>query len=261
MDISFQSILLFIITTVIYFVFAKPKLTCADLNDMTQYTHNTGIRAGLYVLVVVLLQFALNMAYMSSKCTGSNGYMSAVAMYTFLPWFFIFGILVLVLMIYPGFKSSFADVIGYFVVSGSANKLFGDILLAPADVGENRETAQSIMKLCSNKSIIVNQINPGNFNDMWNMLTPLMRPEVDEDVKQKMLDMVCLKDNIGEAMWYVYAALLLSSIVYYKLATSGCNKSVQQLKKEHDSYVQDMESQKAKEEQINAVGGSQYMLN
>jgi hypothetical protein len=59
-----------------------------------------------------------------------------------------------------------------------------------------------------------------------------------------------LKDNIGEAFWYVYTAILISSIVYYNLATRGCVKSVDQLKSDHEAYVQSQEEAK-KQEDIN----------
>jgi hypothetical protein len=64
------------------------------------------------------------------------------------------------------------------------------------------------------------------------------------DIKQKLLDLVILKDNIGEAFWYVYTSILISSIVYYNLATRGCIKSVEQIKSDHDNYIK-------KEEELN----------
>ena len=61
---------------------------------------------------------------------------------------------------------------------------------------------------------------------------------IENDYKTQMLNLVVLKDNIGEAIWYVYTALLISSIVYYNLANVGCKKSVEQIKASHDEYVQ-----------------------
>jgi hypothetical protein len=61
------------------------------------------------------------------------------------------------------------------------------------------------------------------------------------DIKKQLLDLVVLKDNIGEAFWYVYTSILISSIVYYNLATRGCVKSVDQIKADHDAYIQQQE--------------------
>ena len=55
------------------------------------------------------------------------------------------------------------------------------------------------------------------------------------------MNLVTIKDNIGEAVWYIYTAILISSIVYYNLATRGCVKSVDQIKSEHDTYIQQQE--------------------
>jgi hypothetical protein len=59
-----------------------------------------------------------------------------------------------------------------------------------------------------------------------------------------------LKDNIGEALWYIYTAILISSIVYYNLATRGCVKSVDQIKAEHDAYVKEQEAA-VEQQQVN----------
>jgi hypothetical protein len=59
-----------------------------------------------------------------------------------------------------------------------------------------------------------------------------------EIIKQKLLDLVVLKDNIGEAFWYVYTAILISSIVYYNLATRGCVKNIDEIKSQRDAYIE-----------------------
>ena len=271
MDISFQSLLLFIITTIIYFVFpsiGKPQLTLDDLsNDDKKINFYNKHMKGLafYLGAVVVTQLFLNIGYLMTKCGGSlDKNIGAAAIFTFIPWVLIFGIMLLVLMIFPGFKSAFSDVIGYFVVAEGANDIFGSILIGTdlndmIEKSENLEqkkeltqAAEAIVKICGNKSILINQINTDNFLDIWNILKPLMTPGSFEntEIKQKLLDLVVLKDNIGEAFWYVYTAILISSIVYYNLATRGCVKSVDQLKSDHEAYVQSQEETN-KQKEIN----------
>ena len=74
MDISLQSLIFFIITTIVYFSvpsIGKPQLT---LNDITEigvtpefYTRNIKSLA-FYLGVVILVQLLLNIAYLTSKC-------------------------------------------------------------------------------------------------------------------------------------------------------------------------------------------------
>jgi len=272
MDYSFLSLLLFIVSTILYFVFLKPGLTVADLAKPTgfsDYYSASNSKLMVYIAIVVGSQLFLNFFYLLSKCGGSPGQNIGAAIgYTFVPYLFIFGVLVAVLVMFPGFKSAFSNVVGYFVISSSANKLLSE-LLVNSDVtkgsGELNQEAQDrleqsaelIMKICGNKSLLINQINPENFMSVWNdMLMPLFKKSVVADAaalkakQEELLHLVTLKDNVGEACWYVYAGILVSSIVAYNLATRECVKSVEQIKKEHDEYIktQEKSAEKAKVE-------------
>ena len=71
---------------------------------------------------------------------------------------------------------------------------------------------------------------------------------MNKKIQTQLLNLVSLKDNIGEAFWYIYTAILISSIVYYNLATRGCVKSVDQIKADRDTYIQqEEEADKQKE--------------
>jgi hypothetical protein len=265
MDISFQSLIFFIIITIIYFVFpsiGKPELKLIDLTEegvSTNY-YNKNIRSlAFYLGLVVVSQLFLNIGYLMSKCGGSlDKNIGAAALFTFIPWILIFGVMLAVLIIFPSFKNAFSNVIGYYVVAGGANDIFGSILLG-TDLNEMIETtkdeteknkltkaAEAIIKICGNKSILINKMNTNNFLQIWETLKPLMVTGAYDnmDIKQKLLDLVILKDNIGEAFWYLYTSILISSIVYYNLATRGCVKSVDQIKLDHDNYIK-------KEEELN----------
>jgi hypothetical protein len=108
-----------------------------------------------------------------------------------------------------------------------------------------KKAAEAVLKLCGNKSIIINKMNPLNFLDIWNMLVPLMKnngeiPDLQE-IQNKLYNLVILKDNVGEAIWYIYTAILITSIVSYNLSIKSCKKSLDQLKADHDKYLEDEE--------------------
>jgi hypothetical protein len=262
MDISLLSLITFTIITIIYFAYpiiGKPALSLDDLVDsgITPDYYSRNIQSlAFYLGVVIISQFFLNTGYLISKCGGSIGQnIGASALFTFIPWLLIFGILLAVLIIFPGFKSAFSDVIGYYVVSGSANDIFSSLLIGTdinemientSDMNHKKEltgAAEAIMKICGNKSILINQMNPENFKQIWDLLKPLMTPGMFDnlEIKKNLLDLVVLKDNIGEAFWYIYTAILISSIVYYNLATRGCVKDVKQVKADHDTYIKQQE--------------------
>lgn len=259
MDISLQSLLLFAAMTAFYFMvpsIGKPRLLVSDLLSVNDYTSRMIKHLIMYMVVVVCGQFFLNIGYLMSTCGGALDHnIGAAALYTFVPWTLLMGVMMVVLVVFPGFKTAFSNVIGYFVVSSKATELFGQILMDatvrdqidqtadPTKKQELTQAAETILKICGNQSILINQINPDNFLQMWDMLKSLMKPGIYEsdEWKQQLLDVVTLKENVGEAMWYVYTSILISSIVYYQLATRGCTKSVEQIKADHERYIKSKE--------------------
>lgn len=273
---SWVSMISFVVLTLVYFAFLKPAQTIADLLsvDAQQQFHSKNMRSlALYVLLVVFSQLMCNMWYLSCKCGGlmfGKNIAAVASLYTLIPWFLIFAVVIGVLLVFPGFKSAFSDVIGYFAVASSANELFSSILIG-ADLSEKinatsnplerqqlTKAAEAILKIVGNRSILINKMTVDNFLEIWDTLRPLMVPEIannDADVKQKVFDLVVLKDNIGEGLWYLYTSVLISSIVYYNLATRGCVKSVEQIKADHEAYKA---QQKAVDEKAEVNNSTTY---
>jgi hypothetical protein len=266
MDVSIISIIFFIIITVGYFIALKPKLTLDLLEPdcYNDYKNSIFPKLALYLLIVCLSQFILNTMYLTNKCGGEvKNNIGPAALYTFFPWLIIFGIIVAVLIIFPGFKSSFSDVIGYFAIAGKAKTLFADIMVDadlnakiagmndPIKQAEITSAAEALVKMLGNKSILINQMTPDNFLGSWNLLKPLMKTDIDDakllTYKADLLNLVVLKDNIGEGLWYVYTAILVSSVVYYNLANRGCVKSAEQIKAGYDQYQKDQEAKDAEQ--------------
>jgi hypothetical protein len=197
----------------------------------------------IYLLLVMVIQFMVNASIISSTCGGSvTENMGAAGVLTFLPWTLIFGVLIVILTVYPGFKSAFSDVIGYFWVSSSANKVITELLVDPkiqkkmdqdtTSTPEQKEAmmtaADTIIKICGNTSVVINQIVPSNFQSYWNILTPLLKPKYQTDnpntekIRNELFEIVVTRDNVGESMWYMYTGLLLTSLVQLKITTRGC---------------------------------------
>ncbi len=272
MDTSYISVLIFLITTILFYLVLKPKMKIETLNDaamMSKYSSTKYMGLGIYLLLVVVTQFAVNAYYVINTCGGSSttniGYAFIV---TFIPWIFIFGILMVVLIMFPGIKSAFSNVVGYFIVASSANGVLTELLvntdvnrtikddpsLTPEQKLSYQTAADAIIKLCGNMSILINQIVPENFNKIWtSILTPLMKekyqPTVNNGVtnenteslalKQKLLDIVILRDNIGEGMWFLYTAILLTSVVQYKITSRGCVQDLKDIQQNQQNYIKE----------------------
>jgi hypothetical protein len=283
MDISNYSLLLFIITTLLYIssvpLIGKPTLTLVDMKGVStltdeqllNYYADCAYKLGIFILIVICTQLSLNITYLIDKCKGSAGKnVGAAVIYTLIPWLLIFGAMIAFIFAYPGLKSVFSDVIGYFFVARSANNLLAEILKDtnidniiqneqdPNQKMEYEAAAEAIMKICGNKSILINQMFPDNFISIWDKLKPLMKPGMyetggKENKKQQLLDLVVYRDNIGEALWYIYTAILVGSIVYYNLATRGCVRDVNSIKADYDEYLKEQEEKEKQDEVNNSV--------
>ena len=123
-----------------------------------------------------------------------------------------------------------------------------------------RETAYALLKICGNKSILINEFNPINFNNIWTSIQPLIQTGKSTSAnKQKLFDIVIMKDNIGEMMWYFYTAIFLTSIVGYNTVARGCSRSLKSMKQAHADYEihnEGIEKKKATMTQVYTVSNS-----
>jgi hypothetical protein len=267
MDPTYLSLFIFGLATLLYYLAMKPKLTVATLyneNEQADFTKKGYLYLLAYFFLVVISQFFVNVSGIVTTCGGSlKDNFAAGALITFVPWIFIFGSVLLSLIIFPGFKSAFSNVIGYFAVSSPANTVLSELLIntsvenvvngasTPDETARLQKTADAITKLTGNMSVMINQIVPENFKDYWATLTPLMKDKYRGQpdgfgtplgtLKQELLNLVVARDNIGEAMWYVYTALLLISVVQYNLATRGCSQDPSAMQAKHQEFVQQEE--------------------
>jgi hypothetical protein len=184
--------------------------------------------------------------------------------YTFIPWILIFGVMIIVLVIFPGFKSAFSDVVGYYYVSRQANNVLTELLMdkniqtkiddsqdsTPEAKGKMQDAADAVIKIFGEKSVLINQIVPNNFQNYWNTLRVLMKPEYrtdtpkSNDLKQQFFNLVVVRDQVGEAMWFIYTGILLASIVQLKLLSRGCETSLDAMQKNYQKFKEEEKKQK-----------------
>jgi hypothetical protein len=286
---SYLNIVTFLLTTLFYYLALKPSLTYDITRDESSYkNYVTGnyMYLAIYFLLVMIIQFFVNASVISSMCGGKlTDNMGSAGLLTFLPWTLIFGVVIIVLTIYPGFKSAFSDVIGYYYVSESANKILTE-LLVDKDIQKNIDADQSmsaeqkaatqsaadmIIKICGNTSILINQIVPSNFEDYWQLLTPLMKDKYKTamsdqqgmlntegtSLKNSLFDLVVTRDNVGEAMWYIYTGLLLTSLVQLKIVTKGCASNPKTMEQNYQKFL---ESEKISKEKKSKATGTVYTI-
>jgi hypothetical protein len=280
---SYLNIVSFLFTTLFYYLAIKPNLTYDDIIDQNKYEKYKSknyMYLAIYLLLVIIIQFIVNASIITSTCGGNiTDNLGAAGVFTFIPWTLIFGAIILALSVYPGFKTAFSDVVGYFYVSSSANKLLTELLidkniqqkidndskLTPEQKQNMQNAADAIIKICGNTSILINQIVPNNFNDYWNILKPLMKEKFHVESsellekKKDLFEIVVTRDNVGEAMWYIYTGLLLTSIVQLKITTRGCSNNPKTMEKNYQTFLDN--EQKAQQAQQQSTSTTYTMTS
>ena len=131
-DNSLIAFLLSLVTLILYYLFLKPILTIEVLNSTESFAKHSKKK---YIMMLVLfsilsiLHFIVNLWGFQSKCGGTiTENLGKVFVSTFAPWFIIFGLMMAVLIIFPGFKGTFSNVIGYYAVARSSNKILVQLM-------------------------------------------------------------------------------------------------------------------------------------
>jgi hypothetical protein len=276
MDYTYINIGSFILTTIIYYMMKPPLTYKISINSKesgnydTQtisyedYTKWNNVYLAMYFVLNVVIQTTINAINITSTCGGETGDNIAGAfVLTCLPWTLIFGVIIVTLIINPGFKSVFSDIIGYYSVSSQAHNILTTLLVnepleeelksdgdikSPTDSKDAlRKASDVITKIFGNPSFLINSVVPRNFADFWSTITPLIKPEVGDrdEMMQKLFGLSYKRDNIGEFTWYIYTGILIASIVQMKIARRGCISDQATMEKKHQKYLE--EEAKAKE--------------
>ena len=247
----------FLIITAIYLSGIKPmnsyKNVIADPNTIDQYNQSNYIYTFIYFIVLFVIQLCIGWSVVNAtecKIVKDKGrVLGEVFKSTALPWLFIFGFSLVVILLKPNFKSVFSNVYGYFWVKSQANSLLTELLKNEKEVNQVaatataangtspqdiQNTADAILKICGNTGMLINQITPSNFLEYMNMLKPLMKTDysvsgVDatninevNHIFYKLFQVVESRERIGEYAWYIYTGLFVIAIVSYNISMIPC---------------------------------------
>jgi len=247
----------FIILTFVYCIKLKSRMTFAIFNEdksLAELKKFENYSLAGYFALVIISQISLNVMSMYFKCGGDfiDSLTNATSL-TILPWSLIFGVVIITILIFPGFKSAFSDVIGYFYISSKANELLNTLLvdknirmdnLQPSEKDKMRDAADLVMKIYGNTSILINQIVPSNYIQMWDQMRILRKPEYQDDnnektkaLKEQLFGLVVTRENVGEAMWYIYTGILIISLVKMNIETRGCSSNIDVMETKYKQFL------------------------
>jgi hypothetical protein len=208
----------------------------------------------IYIFIAVLGQYFINLSLSESMC-GTRQWKSSLFI-TIIPWLFIFGVLHLFLILFPGWLSPFSNTFGYGVAKLMGLPDLMDKILVPPN--PNDKTTSALESIRSDKSLLLNELLPnekdaepgtGAFDKAFKKLqdSKILQNDTQlnastpagngaEVLKNKLIYFVLMKNTISEYAWNLLAGFLATSVSYNYIINAGCQKSPEEMKKRYVAY-------------------------
>lgn len=191
----------------------------------------------IYAILVFIGEFFINANLTNSLCDSVQW--STVVLVTGLPWILMFGSLVIMLKMFPGWLAPFSNTFGYGIakLAGLSNVLNSILALNPKVKGkQNTVIDEAIAHIYSDKSLLVNEITVTNFDYFWNKMQGLFRPGVATNIalKHDLWNMIWLKNIVAQFLWLILVGIMVISVSYNYIINAGCSLSADEIQKRHN---------------------------
>jgi len=195
----------------------------------------------IYIGTLMAVLITINSSLAKTICDNPQSTTSGVVA-TIFPMLFIFGLLQLLLTIFPGWMEPFSNTFGYAVAKiGGAEKVVRDVLKTDAQQGD---ISKAISNIYHDPSIFLNQFNYENEKDFeikWTKSKDLFLPVTETGVGTSKYNdfrnMVKLKDLVAQFVWYMLAGILVTSRSYNYIINQPCGLSPDVAEKIASNYA------------------------
>jgi hypothetical protein len=177
----------------------------------------------IYIGTLLAVQITINSSLAKTICNNPQARSTGVVA-TIFPMLFIFGLLQLLLTIFPGWLEPFSNTFGYAIAKiGGAESVVQNVLKPQA----KGEIANAISNIYNDPSIFLNQFNYDNkvdFDLKWEKSNELFNANAREKYTE-FRNMVKLKDLVSQFVWYMLAGILVTSRSYNYIINQPCTLS------------------------------------
>ena len=221
---------LFALITSIYFIVRY------YINDSRQQL----ILSFIYGITILIMMYFINLDITKNICGSAQ--VGTSILVTALPWGVVFGGLVGLLIIFPGWLSPFSNTFGYLAAKLSGVSTLLDKILKPKFVNPKTATndkiaAEALQQIYDDKSLLVNQITLENFDSFWTRMTNANLFNKNAiDFKEQLRNLVRLKNLVAYYVWFMLSGALITSMSYNYIVGVGCQKSAKQMQALHNKY-------------------------
>ena len=209
----------------------------------------------IYFILVLASQFVLNI-YLAKQMCSSPSNVGTAFIATFIPWMFIFGLLNLLLNVFPGWLSAFSNTIGYAIASvAGVASLFTDQLLNMGNP-PSKDALKVIQNITSDPSTIFNTLNDDNVVKFWNksievrLFNGSLKPVVDPNSANvsplftQLKNFIRLKNIVSYFIWYLLTGVLITSISYNYMLSVPCVQTPKQARQSAAQFLANQSSAK-----------------
>ena len=231
-------LLVFAVVTIGYFI----------IQYKTEGKHSA-IATISYMILLFIFQFGVNVNLTKTLC--GETHVKTAFFYTMFPWVFIFGILNLMLLIFPGWLSPFSNTFGYLVVStvGKLNDVLGEVLKSKEQT-QDSELSQTLGKIYDNPSLLINEIPDPTvgYQNFWEKIKKggLLSDKA-SNYYHELQQLVRLKFLVSKFVWFALTGALTVVTSYNYIVQAQCSSSVKEMERRHSEYQQMVKDNSEKE--------------
>jgi len=178
----------------------------------------------IYIGTLLAVQITINSSLAKTICNNPQATSTGVVA-TIFPMLFIFGLLQMLLTIFPGWLEPFSNTFGFAIAKiAGAESVVQGVLKQQA----SGEIGKAISNIYNDPSIFLNQFNYDNKEDFevkWNKSKELFNNEDAVRKYTEFRNMVKLKDLVAQFVWYMLAGILVTSRSYNYIINQPCSLS------------------------------------
>ena len=222
------ALMFYVFFTTIYYIL-KYSFVSKDAykNGGSDANLTTGrILFGIYIVLVVIGEFFINLTISNAMCNDSQTGTALVT--TLIPWFVIYGLISVLLNMFPGWLKPFSNTFGYFVT------YWFDI--QEVFLGSLKKNVSDIELLTEDPKLLINEL-PFDLNDFKQVVNRIGKFNNNQDKMNDLFNLVTIKKTVAEYIWYILIGSLITSISYNYIINSTCQPSVETMKKLHKEYI------------------------
>ena len=254
----------FLITTIFLYIRYAIVDTYDRVSDPTDYKSTLSMWAFIYFLIVTVIQVIMNWFEMK-KCDSSEW--MAVIFWTVTPNVLIFGLLLFLIIAFPGWKAPFANTFGYVVTLMSGLRpLLQTVLHDGSGASQEEKTNILIKKIYSNPTDIINEITPTNwqkwvkhesirgiFKDQYQKKLNIDKNDSSLETRnlKKLFKLVVIRDLTSEFIWYMIVGMYIIATQANSLtklrASLQCMRKPEEVKRMKEDVCANDEEQEEKE--------------